>query len=230
MADHQFAQAESTPPSRAYTAQLSQGQRVHIQNDGRMTTLTLTTVGPSQQQQSSSQLMTGDWTSEPGLFQVSYGYVIIATNRADKYYFQIQSGQVQASSDFPSTAITDALQTSNTIPMQPATNQTQKTTPSTVPSMEPMKPMEAMDPMDPMKPMAMGNMRMSPLSPAGPMSMTMGNMSMSTADLSEETAAKTPATAKTDDESKVKRFCSQCGGAIAASDRFCAYCGHQLTP
>ena len=77
----------------------------------------------------------------------------------------------------------------------------------------------------------------------GPMSMTMGNMSMSTAAAPEigqpvgmEATSSTTdsltadsSTAEQADGSKVKRFCSQCGASTGLGDRFCAYCGHQLT-
>lgn len=233
MADNPFAQVEATP-SKAYTAQLASGQHVHIQNDGHTTTLTLTTAGLGQQQQSASNLSTGVWTLAPQLFQVSQGYVLMVANRTDKYCFQIQGGQVQGSS-MPNKAIANELKTSRAVPMEPAAGPAK----GTMPPIEPMTPVQPMQPMAPMKPMTMGNMSMSPPAPSGGMSMTMGNMHMNTADLhpanthqsdlSEDIAAQPPATAEANTDGKVKRFCSQCGGAIAASDRFCAYCGHQLT-
>lgn len=63
-------------------------------------------------------------------------------------------------------------------------------------------------PMEPMKPMKMGDMEMR----MNPMQMRMGNLSM-------EMGSPTP---------EVKRFCSQCGVAVAEGDRFCSSCGHPL--
>ncbi len=66
------------------------------------------------------------------------------------------------------------------------------------------------EPMKPMKPMEMGNMSMS----MNPMSMRMGNMSMEMGKEVKSTSAR--------------RFCTQCGQEVEASDRFCGSCGHQL--
>ena len=66
------------------------------------------------------------------------------------------------------------------------------------------------EPMTPMKPMEMGNMSMS----MNPMSMRMGNMSMQMGKEVKSTSAR--------------RFCTQCGQEVEASDRFCGSCGHQL--
>ncbi|MGG6238498.1 zinc-ribbon domain-containing protein [Nodosilinea sp. AN01ver1] len=75
-----------------------------------------------------------------------------------------------------------------------------------MPSVEPIKPMA---PIEPMAPMTMGNMQMS----AHPMTMQMGDMRLSMGN------ADTP---------KAKKFCTQCGSAIKAGDRFCGSCGHPL--
>jgi hypothetical protein len=63
--------------------------------------------------------------------------------------------------------------------------------------------------MQPMTPMKMGNMQMS----ANPMTMQMGDMRLSMGN------ATPPDT---------RKFCTQCGAAINAGDRFCGSCGHQL--
>ncbi|MGB3203317.1 MAG: zinc ribbon domain-containing protein [Nodosilinea sp.] len=71
------------------------------------------------------------------------------------------------------------------------------------PAMTPMPPME------PMAPMKMGNMQMS----AHPMTMQMGDMTLSMGG----PAPPSP-----------KQFCTQCGAALKAGDRFCGSCGHQI--
>lgn len=85
------------------------------------------------------------------------------------------------------------------------------------PQATPMQPVEAapmapMLPMAPMAPMKMGDMEMS----ANPMTMRMGNMK-----LSMEQEALRPS-------SSPAKFCTQCGTAVGAGDRFCGSCGHQL--
>ncbi len=68
------------------------------------------------------------------------------------------------------------------------------------------------EPMTPMKLMEMGNMSMS----MNPMSMRMGNMSMEMG--------------KEEKSISARHFCTQCGQAVEANDRFCRSCGHQLKP
>ncbi|PSR19579.1 zinc ribbon domain-containing protein [filamentous cyanobacterium CCP3] len=75
--------------------------------------------------------------------------------------------------------------------------------------MQPMAPIQPMTPLEPMAPMTMGNMRMS----TNPMTMQMGNTMLSMGN---------------DEAPKAKQFCTQCGSAIQAGDRFCGSCGHQL--
>lgn len=72
-----------------------------------------------------------------------------------------------------------------------------------------IKPME---PMEPLPPMIMGDMQMS----MNPMQMRMGNMELRMGEPSSPTASHS-------------QFCSQCGTAIAADDRFCRNCGQRLS-
>ncbi|WOD38232.1 zinc ribbon domain-containing protein [Nodosilinea sp. E11] len=67
-----------------------------------------------------------------------------------------------------------------------------------------------MQPMQPMQPMKMGDMDMS----AQPMTMRMGTMSLGLGNTNTQTDKQ--------------KFCTQCGAAVDASDRFCGSCGHQL--
>ena len=88
---------------------------------------------------------------------------------------------------------------------------------SSVPSMRPMTPMQPMT-------MTMGNMSMS----MG--EMRMGDMNLSTS-TSQVQAEQVQASAGASDEPEgmgEKRFCSQCGAAVRMGDRFCSQCGHQL--
>lgn len=62
-------------------------------------------------------------------------------------------------------------------------------------------------PMPPMPPMEMGNMHMN----MRPMTMRMGDMELNM----DATASH-------------KQFCTQCGGRINLTDKFCASCGHKL--
>lgn len=66
--------------------------------------------------------------------------------------------------------------------------------------------------MPPLQPLTMGNMVMS----MQPMQMRMGSMH-----LSMGTSATVTQTTQTN-------FCSQCGTALTATDKFCANCGHRL--
>lgn len=81
-----------------------------------------------------------------------------------------------------------------------------ETGPSAMPPMAPIKPIT---PIKPMAPMTMGNMHMS----ANPMTMQMGDMTLSLGNA---------------EASNAQKFCTQCGSATKAGDRFCGNCGHQL--
>lgn len=83
---------------------------------------------------------------------------------------------------------------------------------TTAPTTAAMPKLEPMQPMQPMQPMKMGNMEMQ----MNPMQMRMGDMQMSM----DDRASSAPAP---------RRFCTQCGSAIAPDDKFCAHCGHQLS-
>lgn len=69
----------------------------------------------------------------------------------------------------------------------------------------PMEPMQPMRPMEPMKPME----------PMQPMQMSMGNMSMK---MGEESGSGSV---------RARKFCTQCGNALAPEDRYCGSCGHK---
>lgn len=73
-------------------------------------------------------------------------------------------------------------------------------------------PTPSMPSMPPLQPLTMGNMVMG----MQPMQMHMGNMHLSMG------------TATTVTQASQTNFCSQCGMAVAATDKFCANCGHRL--
>ncbi len=77
-------------------------------------------------------------------------------------------------------------------------------------SMPKMQQMEPMKPMEPMQPLKMGVMEMN----MNPMEMRLGEMRISMGNQ--------------DSNPKGKNFCSQCGSAVQAADRFCSNCGHKL--
>jgi hypothetical protein len=83
-----------------------------------------------------------------------------------------------------------------------------------------------MQPMQPMQPMQMGNMQMN----NQPMEMRLGNMQMRMGEIGQPDSSVrvTPPVPTTQPGQAIRKFCSQCGVAVAASDRFCASCGHQL--
>ncbi|WP_299487574.1 zinc ribbon domain-containing protein [Acaryochloris sp. IP29b_bin.137] len=74
-------------------------------------------------------------------------------------------------------------------------------------------PIPSMPSMQPLQPLTMGNMVMS----MQPMQMSMGKMHLSMG------------TAATVTQTPQNNFCSQCGAAVAAMDKFCANCGHRLS-
>ena len=85
-----------------------------------------------------------------------------------------------------------------------------KSKPDAGPAMSPLPPMKPMRPMEPMKPMR-------------PMEMIMGDMRMSMGK-GDETPPKEKSTGK-----RATRFCTECGGETAPTDKFCSKCGHRLT-
>ena len=219
------------------TAQLSPQQTIYLSCNGTSTTISVISAQAGQQQQSASQVTTGGWVAPPQLFQMAQSYVgqsYVEQSYVGKllgeqaqHTFYIQGTQIQVSSGGYSEAIATQLKTATSIPLHPTNN-----APSSPPSMDPMQPME------PMQPMSMGSMSMSPLS-SSPITMRMGDMSMSMGMSSETVSNKQKGREQKREQeigehkqsttAKTKRFCSQCGEAVNAGDRFCAYCGHQLS-
>ncbi|MDJ0554424.1 MAG: zinc-ribbon domain-containing protein [Microcoleaceae cyanobacterium MO_207.B10] len=183
----------------AYKCELGNGQQVYIDNQGMQTVVTLASGGIGQQQQASTSLQTGKWNVPPTLFKTASGVILRIESEQGQSFVQLQAGGISTISGAPSLSNAEVL----------SLQQVEATPSQGMAPMEPMKPMEPMqpmEPMEPMKPMKMGNMEMN----MNPMEMRMGNMSMQMGTNSG------------------RRFCSQCGATVTASDRFCSSCGFQL--
>jgi hypothetical protein len=182
----------------AYVCELGAGRHVYLDNPGTQTVVTSVSGGPGQQQQSSSSFLTGVWTAPPALFNTPQGTIIKLVTDQGQYQIQLQGNSIGLMGNQVGLGQAQQMQVQQTAAM-PA------------PAMEPMRPMESMKPMPPMR---MGNMSMN----TNPMEMRMGDMEMR---MPGAAASPEPATG-------ARRFCSQCGSAIAPDDRFCAHCGHRL--
>lgn len=186
----------------AYVCDLGSGQRLDLDIQGTQTIVAIASSSAGQQQQATSSLQTGAWTSPPEVYRTSEGIVVKLQTTQGSEYIQICGGTISLSTTAPELN-TEQLPTQQT-----------KILNSTLPPMEPMKPTE---PMKPMQPMTLGNMQMN----LKPMEMKIGNMEMRMGSGSVGSAnAATPA--------PTRQFCTQCGASIKPGDRFCASCGHQL--
>lgn len=201
-----------------YTYNLSSGQLLTLVNQGEQTTVMISSGAGTQQQQSSNGFATGSWVGEPRLYKVGAGLFITLSTPLQTYYIQYQQGQVQVSTEV-STEVMDEVARSQPIPMQPMA----KLPDAPTLIMPPMQPMAGMNPMPKMPDMQMNN----------PMSMTMGNMSMSMADATAKATSKTTTDTTHQPASEAsqsnKKFCTQCGSPIAPTDKFCGQCGTALT-
>lgn len=199
----------------AYRCQLSPNQLLYLSNQGDSTTVTLSSGGAGQQQQSSNGFSTGEWTSAPQLYRLGQAAVIVIEAARQTYYVQCQNGQVQMSG--PTEAIATAIAQTQPVSMESVSAESvSNATASPMPnlSMPSMAPMPSMSPM--MPPMQMNN---------NPMSMQLGNMSMSMSEPSQ--TEQTNATSQEPDQ-KANRFCTQCGAPAAPTDKFCGACGNAL--
>ena len=197
----------------SYRYDLDNAQAIYLSNQGILTTVTFSSSGTGQQQQSSQSVSTGQWTAPPEIYQLGGGFVAVVSAQ-QPYYLSIQGHQMQMSAGASGEGIAQQISQLEPLPMQ-------STEPPSGPSMQPMTPMQPMT-------MTMGNMSMS----MGEMSMGEMSLSSQASSSAGQTAAESQPTKKrADAEQKAgqKKFCSQCGSAVGAGDRFCAQCGHQLT-
>lgn len=194
----------------SYRYDLGNSQFIYLSNQGILTTVTIYSGSVGQQQQSSQGVSTGPWTAPPKLYQLGGGHVAIVFSE-QTFYLSIQGNQMQMSSGASGQGIEQQISRLEPLPMQPAE----------VPHMSQMKPMAPMASMQPMT-MTMGNMSMS----MG--EMRMGDMNLS-AESSQSQAKSSAQASHSECESSQKKFCPQCGTAVEAGDRFCSQCGHQLS-
>ena len=198
----------------SYRYDLDNAQAIYLSNQAILTTVTFSTSGTGQQQQSSQSVSTGQWTAPPEIYKLGGGFVAVISAQ-QPYYLSIQGHQMQMSAGASGAGIAQQISQLEPLPMQP-------TEPSSVPSMQPMTPMQPMT-------MSMGNMSMS----MGEMNMgemNMGEMSLSSqasSSVAQSSAESQPTEARSG--AGKKKFCSQCGNSVGAGDRFCAQCGHQLS-
>ncbi|MBE9179006.1 zinc ribbon domain-containing protein [Oculatella sp. LEGE 06141] len=184
-----------------YTCNLGNGQQLLVENRGQQTTITVSSQSVGQQQSQGSGLNTGAWSAPPTLFQTPSGLVLRLESAEGSSFVQLQGNHIQSLSRSPS------LTQAEVVPLRSLAAEERPSAATRQKPMEPMKPLE---------PMKMGNMEMQ----MNPMQMRMGDMEMRMGDTSS---------AQTEANASAKRFCSQCGQSVEVGDRFCAYCGHQLT-
>lgn len=190
----------------SYRYDLGNSQVIYLSNQGILTTVTFSSSGAGQQQQSSQGVSTGQWTAPPQLYQLGGGFVA-AISAQQTFYLSMQGNQIQMSAG--GEGVAQQISQLEPLPMQPAE-------PPATTSMQPMTPMQPMN-------MTMGNMSMS----MG--EMRMGDMRMGTqaSQSAKDSAANGPSSRESQGQ---KKFCSQCGVAVGRGDRFCAQCGNKLAP
>lgn len=184
----------------AYGCDLGNGQRLYLDTQELQTIVTIASSSVGQQQQATSSLQTGAWTSSPEVYRTFEGVVVKLQTANGTQFIQIQGSSMGLATSAPSLSQAEQLPTQQTH----------------VPD-SPLSPMQPMEPMKPIQPMTMGTMQMN----LKPMEMKMGDMEMRMGAISAgSTNAATP--------TPTRQFCSQCGASIKPSDRFCASCGHQI--
>lgn len=159
----------------------------------------------------------------PALYRLDQGLLIIIP-ATSTYYLQIKGGQVQMLSGSLSEQMADQLQQAQPVAMQPDDRaRTILDSP-----MQPMTPLRMNK--NPMS-MSMGDMKMT-VGETGLGEISPGDMKLNTQpDPTESRLSTSSASSHSQGEAgsaKVRRFCSQCGSAVALGDRFCACCGTQL--
>lgn len=191
-----------------YKCDLNQGQQLYLQNQEMQTVVKLISTSVGQQQSTSSSFETGKWQLPPVIFRTAAGVIIQIAAERGQQLIQVQAQGISILKASPSLSHADAL------PIQPVETEVGTKPNTTMPRLEPLP---SMAPMQPMKPMQMGDMHMD----LGRMEMRLGNMEM---------RLGTPADQETAPKQSNQNFCSQCGSKVAAGDRFCVNCGHQLMP
>jgi NADH pyrophosphatase NudC (nudix superfamily) len=182
----------------AYLCELGPGHNIYLENQGPQTIITSIVSSLGQQQQSSINVRTGNWTVLPEIYRMPHGAILKITTAQGEHFIQVQGSSMSSMTSAPSFSGSQQMQMTQIAEM-PVT--------SSIPPMEPMQPIP------PMQPMKMGNMEMG----MNPMEMRMGNMHLSMGSVSEPMKAKArrfcsqcgSATKQED------RFCSSCGNKLA---------------
>ncbi len=168
----------------AYVFELNSSQAVYLENQGTQTVVTTISQIPGQQQQASSGVHTGLWTTPPSVYRTAKGVILQVQAEQGEYYIQVEGTAMSVLGRQLS------LDPSQQIQLQQVSN-------SPLSSLKPMKPMKPIK-IEPMKPMQMGNMQMN----LNPMEMRMGSTPSNIRQFCSQCGAKV----KPDD-----RFCSSCG-------------------
>jgi hypothetical protein len=140
-----------------------------------------------QQQQSSSSVVTGTWTSPPRAYQLGTGMVFKISAAQGEFYIQVQSGSISVISTMPSGSTTQQIE---------------------------LQPVPAM-PTSLMPPMSMGGMKMSmhPMEMRmGSMEMSMGSPA---ADVTQPTTPQQFCSQCGIQVAPGDRFCSRCGHGLS---------------
>lgn len=208
----------------AYKCELDSNRQLHLSNEGAVTAVALSNSSPGQQQRSSNRFTTGQWTAVPALYRLDQGLLIIIP-ATSTYYLQIKGGQVQMLSGSLSEQMADQLQQAQPVAMQPDDRaRTILDSP-----MQPMTPLRMNK--NPMS-MSMGDMKMT-MGETGLGEISPGDMKLNTQpDPTESRLSTSSASSHSQGESgaaKVRRFCSQCGSAVALGDRFFGFDLFRLT-
>ena len=191
-----------------YAGNLGNGQTLYLANQGDQTVVTLSSTSHNQQQQQQSGFTTGEWIAPPTLFRTRVGVIARIESDRSSFFVQIHATGMQLLTHQPSLADAEI------IPIRQASEERMPNTN--------FEAFTGMKPMTPMKPMKMGNMEMQ----MNPMQMKMGNMELR---MGEPLNPTHQSNHQPDHQFATPRqFCTQCGNSVGPTDKFCAYCGHQL--
>lgn len=172
-----------------YRCELSNGQMLYLDCQGSQTVITLATLQPGQQQQFTTALETGAWTSAPLLYRTSSGIVAQLSTALGKRHLVIQGTDIHLLDEFNKVPILDSAQS---MPIQPVESQT------SLPTMTPMQPLQ-------ITPLQMS---------LNPMEMRMGNMEMRMGSSTPTLKTRQFCTQCGEKIQPSDRFCSKCGSSL----------------
>ena len=102
----------------AYKYDLNANRTLYVGSHGTTTTITLQSGHVGQQQQSSNQFSTGQWTAMPRLYSLGEGVVVVITTLTETYYLQVQGTQMQMGSGPISAELAAHIDQSPPLPLQ----------------------------------------------------------------------------------------------------------------